>query len=82
MPACPTPIYPPACIQVYHFYQISFYLTHLISVTANKCTHNHTLSLCQYPDILVKDTLVMNVLVTDILVTGHFGNHFDKQTFW
>ena len=27
-----------------------------------------------YPDISVKDTLVMDVLVTDISVTGHFGN--------
>ena len=29
---------------------------------------------CGYPDISVKDTLVMDVLVTDISVTGHFGH--------
>ena len=28
----------------------------------------------RYPDISVKDTLVMDVLVTDISVTGHFGH--------
>ena len=28
----------------------------------------------RYPDISVKDTLVMDVLVTDISVTGHFDN--------
>ena len=35
-------------------------------------------SSSRYPDISVKDTLVMDVLVTDISVTGHFGN----RTFW
>ena len=28
----------------------------------------------RYPDISIKDTLVMDVSVTDISVTGHFGN--------
>ena len=35
--------------------------------------HIHVAWGGRYPDISVKDTLVMDVLVTDISVAGHFG---------
>ena len=63
------------------------------------CFKNSETKICTsyvawYPDISVKDTLVMDVLVTDISVTGHFGHrifrsqdisvteHFGNWTFW
>ena len=61
-------------------YQMKYYFYHGLSWPQVKYLTNYTLSyvVVWYPDISVKDTLVMDVLETDISVTGHFGN----WTFW
>ena len=47
---------------------------HYNNNTSNQGGIFKRVSNSRYPDISVKDTLVMDVLVTDISVTGHFGN--------
>ena len=82
--ACLVHINPPThlhtLLHVYHFYQISFYLTHLISVAANKCIHNHTLCLyhTQPHFVFVSHTTTLCVCITHnhTLCLYHTQPHF------